>query len=278
MDRPIPIPTSFDNHFTAGDGPASPQALAMTTTKPRVLLIDIGGSNVKAMVSGSEEMRRFPSDRTLSATGMVEGVHKLTGDWRYDRVSIGFPGLVRDGAPVREPLNLGDGWLGFDFEKAFGAPVRIINDSALHALAAYQGGRMLFIGFGTSIGCGLVADGAITTMEPGLIPLKSGQPYMERLCKSSLKERGTKRWSRVALEAITLLRDVFWAEDVVIGGGNAKHIDPFPENCRRVSNRNALRGAERLWPGSEMLAEPNGSTWRIKEMDPLPKADQAAVG
>ncbi len=232
--------------------------------KPTVLMVDIGGSNVKIRVGGSEEMRKFPSGRELRADEMVQEVQKLADTWVYDCVSIGFPGLICDGKPTREPLNLGGGWLDFDYEKAFGKPVRMINDAALQALAVYQGGRMLFIGFGTSIGCGLVADGTLTTVEVGLIPLKDDRTFMERLNKDSLRKRGAKRWSRDAHIAIALLRDVFWPDEVVIGGGNAKHIEPPPENCRLTSNHNAFHGAERLWPGADMLAAPHGTTWRIK--------------
>jgi polyphosphate glucokinase len=233
------------------------------TTKPRVLMIDVGGTNVKLMLSGSDEMRKFPSGRTLAAGQMTQQTKDLARDWSYDCVSIGFPGLIKDGKPLREPLNLGGDWLGFDFEKAFGQPVRVINDAALQALAAYQGGRMLFIGFGTSIGCGLVLDGTVTTVELGLVPLSGEAKFMDKLTKASLKERGVKRWSRDVNTAVALLRDVFWPEDTVIGGGNAKFIEPFPEQCRRGSNRDALRGAERLWPGTDMLAEPWGTTWRV---------------
>jgi predicted NBD/HSP70 family sugar kinase len=228
-----------------------------------VLMIDIGGTNVKVMVSGGEEMRKFPSGPTLTADNMVAGVKAVTVDWDFDAVTIGFPGLVEDGRLVREPLNLGGGWLDAHLERAFDRPVRIINDAALQALASYEGGRMLFVGFGTSIGSALVADDTIIPMELGLIPFSKRATFMTRLTKEARRKLGQKRWQRYAHEAIALLQDVFWPGDTVIGGGNGKHLDPLPEQCRRVTNRDAIAGARRLWEGGDILATPYGTTWRI---------------
>lgn len=231
-------------HLSSNLGPvAVPQTYAGT----RVLMIDVGGTNVKLMVSGREEMLKFPSGRTLSAQQMVEQTLQLTSDWSYDCISIGFPGLVRDGAPSREPLNLGGGWLGFDFTEAFGRPVRLVNDAVLQATAAYEGGRMLFVGLGTSIGCALAVDGIFTNIEVGLIPLGKETRFMDRLTKASRRERGHEKWQRDVFTAVALLKDMFWPDETVIGGGNAKHLLPLPAGCRRTSNREALRGAERLW-------------------------------
>src|ERR1700761_7568086 len=155
-----------------------------------VLMVDIGGSNVKMMVSGNEEMRKFPSGRSLTARERVDGVKAYTSDWNYDVISLGFPGLVENGKLVREPLNLSGGWLRFDFTKAFGRPVRIINDAALQALANYQGGRMLFVGFGTSIGAALIADEVIVPVELGLIPFSRKQTFMTQLTKEARKQNG----------------------------------------------------------------------------------------
>ncbi|HEV7401603.1 MAG TPA: ROK family protein [Chthoniobacteraceae bacterium] len=230
---------------------------------PRVLMIDIGGSNVKVMASGQPEMRKRPSAREMTAEQMVAEVKEMTKDWEFDVVTLGFPGLVRNGTLVREPLNLGGRWLGYDFELAFGRPVRIINDAALQALAVYQGGRMLFVGLGTSIGAALVADGVIVPVELGLVPLKSGDPFMVRLTKDARKRDGNRRWVKASIQAIELLRDVFWPDDTVIGGGNGKFIEPLPEGCRRSDNQTAFVGATRLWEGADMLARPVGTTWRI---------------
>lgn len=241
-------------HLSSNLGPAlQPQGSAMS----RVLMIDIGGTNVKLRASGREEMIKFPSGRSLSAQQMVEQTLQLTGDWAYDYVSIGFPGLVKDGVPVREPLNLGGGWLNFDFSAAFGCPVRLVNDAVLQALSVYEGGRMLFIGFGTSIGCALAVEGVITNIEVGLVPIGKDGRFMDRLSKAARRERGHEKWQRDVFTAVALLKDMFWPDETVIGGGNAKHLSPFPAGCRRTSNREALRGAERLW------AIPVGQTSRF---------------
>jgi len=234
-----------------------------TSAQKRILMIDIGGSNVKLMVSDRDEMRKVPSSRELTATGMVQEVKEATADWQFEAITIGFPGLVKDGRLVREPLNLGGDWLHVDFSEAFGVPVRIINDAALQALASFEGGRMLFLGFGTSIGGALVAGEVIISIELGLVPLRSGELFMDRVTKRARKEGGHRKWEKAVNESITLLRDVFWPEDTVIGGGNAKHIDPLPEGCRRRTNRHAIRGAVRLWEGADLFAEPCGTTWRI---------------
>lgn len=228
-----------------------------------ILMIDIGGTNVKVMVSDQEEMRKFPSGPTLTPQQMLAGVREATEGWSYDAVSIGFPGLVDNGQLAREPLNLGGGWMDCDLEAAFERPVRIINDAALQALASYEGGRMLFVGFGTSIGAALVADDTIVPLELGLIPFTAKARFMTRLTKVARKKLGHKRWQGYVHEAVALLQDIFWPRDTVIGGGNAKHLDPLPEHCRRMSNRDAILGARRLWDGADLLAVPYGTTWRI---------------
>lgn len=232
-------------------------------SRMKILMIDVGGSNVKVMLSGSREMRKFRSGPKLTARGMVRGVKALTKDWKYDAITLGFPGLVEDGKLAREPLNLNGGWMRFDFEKAFGKPVRIINDAALQALANYRGGRMLFVGLGTSVGASLVVDGVVVPLELGLIPLGRKGTFMTRLAKVARKRGGQKRWQKAVEEAVALLGDVFWPRDFVIGGGNAKHVDPLPKGCRATTNKEAIRGAMRLWKGADMLATPQGTTWRV---------------
>jgi polyphosphate glucokinase len=224
----------------------------------KVLMIDIGGSNVKMMVTGNREMRKFRSGRELTAVG----------DWDFERISIGFPGLVRDGRLVREPLNLSGGWRRFDLERAFDRPVRIINDAALHALANYRKGRMLFVGFGTSVGAALVADGVIVPIELGLIPFSRKNTFMSRLTKEARRVNGHERWQKNVHAAIFLLQDIFWPADTVIGGGNAKVLDPLPPKCRRTSNLAGIMGAARLWEGADMYAEPCGTIWKIHDGSP----------
>lgn len=227
-------------------------------------MIDVGGTNVKLMVTGRKEPRKFPSGCEMTAQTMAEQVREAAKGWQYDAITIGFPGLVVDGQLAREPLNLAAGWLGFDFECAFGKPVRIINDAALQALAHYTEGRMLFTGFGTSIGAALVADDVVIPVEVGLIPFTKKQTFVSRLTKKARKKKGHHRWQASVYEAIELLQDIFWPTETVIGGGNAKHLDPLPPNCWAGSNRDAFVGALRMWEGSDLLAKPYGTTWRIE--------------
>ncbi len=234
----------------------------------KVLMIDVGGTNLKLMASGHEGRRKVPSGPELTAGRMVKEVLKATEDWTYEAVSIGFPGLVVEGRPVREPLNLGGGWLKLDYEKAFGKPVRFINDAAMQALASYENGRLLFLGFGTSTGAAVIVDDVIVTLEPGMLRLSRNHTFMSLLSDKSRRNLGRKRWARSAAEAIEIMRDLFKPDAVVIGGGNAKDVDPLPEGCRIRDNQMAFRGAQRLWPGDDMIAEPYGSSWRIKRKKP----------
>ncbi|HEY1082731.1 MAG TPA: ROK family protein [Prosthecobacter sp.] len=229
----------------------------------KVLMIDVGGTNVKLMASGHEGFRKVPSGPELTAAKMVREVKKALEDWKYEAVTIGFPGLVADGKPAREPLNLGGGWLKFDFKKAFKAPVRFINDAAMQALANYHEGRMLFLGLGTSTGCAVVVDDVIVPMEIGTLCLPNGKMFMERLTDEARQRQGKKKWLKSVYPAIENLRNVFSPDDIVLGGGNAKDVDPLPPGCRIRDNQAAFLGATRMWPGADMLAEPYGSSWRI---------------
>lgn len=229
----------------------------------KVLMVDVGGSNVKMMATGHEGFRKFPSGRELTAAQMVKGVQEATKDWEYEAISIGFPGLVAGGKITRNPLNLGPGWVGYNFKKAFGVPVRIMNDAAMAALSHYEGGRMLFIGLGTSVGAALIVDDVVIPIEVGLLRISRSEAFMDRLSKESYKE-DSKAWRKAAEDAIELLRDVFWPDRVVVGGGNAEKLDPFPEGIKLGNNQDTFRGATRLWPGADMVAEPQVTTWRIK--------------
>ncbi len=229
----------------------------------KILMIDVGGTNVKLMASGHDERRKVPSGRNLTARAMVKEVLDATKDWEYDAVSLGFPGVVVDGSPVAEPLNLGQGWLGFDFEAAFKRPVRIINDAAMQALGSYREGRMLFLGFGTSVGATVIADDVIVPLEIGCLRLKSGWQFMERVSAKAYRREGRGKWLKAVNEVVSQMRDVIKPTDIVLGGGNAKEIDPLPEGCRRRDNRRAFIGATRLWEGTDLLASSYGSSWRI---------------
>jgi predicted NBD/HSP70 family sugar kinase len=230
----------------------------------KVLMIDVGGTSVKMMASGHEGYRKFPSGRTLTAAKMVKGVLEKTEDWNYEAISLGFPGLVRDGKIARNPLNLAGGWIDFDFEKAFKCPVRIINDAAMQALANYEAGRFLFLGLGTSVGATLIADDTVVPLEIGLMPISKSEAFLDRLSKEALDTRGKRRWQRSVHRAVALLQDIFWPDVFLLGGGNAKYVDPLPEKCQRGDNQDSFRGALRLWPGGEMIAETQTTTWRIK--------------
>ena len=230
-----------------------------------ILMLDVGGTSVKMMVSGDRRSRKFSSGRRLTGAQMVERVKAHGQGWEFDAVSGGFPGIVRDGRIANDPLNLGGGWTDFDFEGAFGRPVRVINDAAMQALAHYEEGRVLFLGLGTSVGCTLVADDTVIPMEAGAQRLSSRHTFADRLSRVALETYGRKRWEKHVWEAVALLRDMFFPDRVMLGGGNAKRLEEMPPGCRLRDNKHALRGALRLWPGQDHLhAEPHGTTWRIE--------------
>ena len=229
----------------------------------KVLMIDVGGSSVKLMASGHEGFRKFRSGRGLTAAKMVKGVLETVKDWNYEAISMGFPGLMREGRIARDPLNLGGGWMDFDFEKAFKCPVRMINDAAMQALANYDSGRLLFLGLGTSVGATIIADDTVVPLEIGMMPLSKSEGFMDRLSKEALNSLGKRRWQKSVERAVSLLQDIFWPDHFQLGGGNAKFLDPVPQGCERGDNQDAFPGALRLWPGADMLAEPQTTTWRI---------------
>lgn len=231
----------------------------------KILMIDVGGTNVKLMATGHEGRRKVPSGKNLTAAQMVKEVLKATEDWEYEGISLGYPSLVADGRPAREPLNLGSGWLNYDYEKGFGRPVRFINDAAMQALASYQTGRMLFLGFGTSTGAAIIVDDIIIPLEIGMLRLTRRSHFMDKLSDAARQRDGKRRWLHYVNEAIVMMQDVFRPEDTVLGGGNAKDIDPVPKGCRLKDNQAAFIGAARLWPGSDMIAEPYGTSYRIRK-------------
>jgi polyphosphate glucokinase len=228
-----------------------------------VLMVDVGGTNVKVMACYEGEMRRMPSGEKLTASEMVRGVLELASDLEFDRVSLGFPGLVEHGKPVLEPPNLGDGWVDFDFAKAFGKPVRIINDAAMQALGNYSTGRLLFLGLGTSIGTAVIVDDIVVPIEVGLTKLTRKERLMDRLSKVALKRDGQEHWTEAVVEAVELLQNVFKPDETVLGGGNARLVDPLPANCRCVDNRSAYVGAQRLWEDSDLFARACPTSWQI---------------
>jgi polyphosphate glucokinase len=231
----------------------------------KILMIDIGGTNVKLMASGTEGRRKVPSGPKFKPSQLVREVLKATEDWEYEVISLGYPGLVVDGRPANDAFNLGGGWLKFDYEKAFKCPVRFINDASMQALASYREGRMLFLGFGTGIGSTIIVDDVIVPLEIGNLRLGRSSWFKDRLGNAARQSHGKRRWRKAALDAIAILQDVFRPDDVVIGGGNGKDLEPLPAHCRVRDNQAAFLGATRLWPGADMIAEPYGSSWRIRK-------------
>jgi polyphosphate glucokinase len=213
----------------------------------RVLAIDVGGSHVKMRVFGRRELRQFESGPTLTPRQMVARVHEMTGDWLYDAVSVGYPGVVLHGKVVAEPHNLGKGWVGFDFRKAFGRPTLVLNDAAMQAIGSYEGGRMLFLGLGTGLGSAMIVDGVVAPMELAHLPYKKGRTFEEYVGARGLKRLGTKKWSRTVNEVVTQLSSQLEADYVVIGGGNARKLKRLPHNARLGSNDYAFLGGFRVW-------------------------------
>jgi polyphosphate glucokinase len=212
----------------------------------KILVIDIGGTNVKMLASGHEEPRRFPSGPELTPEKMVVGVLSATKDWEYEAVSIGFPGPVLCGQPMTEPVNLGPGWMGFDFAAAFRLPVKVINDAAMQALGSYQGGKMLFIGLGTGFGATVIMDSVIEPLELGRFHYKK-RTVEYYVGNRGLKRQGRKKWQRRVEEVVERLIAALKPDDVVLGGGNAKKLKPLPPGTRLGANANAFLGGFRLW-------------------------------
>jgi polyphosphate glucokinase len=209
--------------------------------------VDVGGTHVKVRTNQHRQKRKFASGPKLSAAQMVEAVLALSADWDYDVVSIGFPGPVLHGKPVCEPRNLGPGWVGFDFEKAFGKPVRIVNDAAMQALGSYRGGRMLFLGLGTGLGSALIADGVLEPMELAHLPYKKGKTYEDYVGLRGLEKLGKKRWRKKVAKVVAQLAAALEADSVVLGGGNARLFDTPPPGTRLGDNADAFRGGFLLW-------------------------------
>jgi polyphosphate glucokinase len=219
----------------------------MTKSKPNILVIDVGGTHVKARVSGQREERRVVSGPTMTAARMVRDVKRMVKDWKYDVVSIGYPGIVIHGRPVHEPHNLGGGWVRFNFAKAFGRPVKVINDAAMQALGSYKKGRMLFLGFGAGLGSAMIVDGILEPMELAHLPYKNGKTYEDYVGDRSLKRLGKKKWRRYVADVVTRLKDALEAEYVVLGGGNSRHLKDLPPGAKLGDNQNAFIGGMRLW-------------------------------
>jgi polyphosphate glucokinase len=217
----------------------------------KILVIDIGGTNVKVKATDQHEVRKFPSGDTLTPHQMVHGVLEIAKDWAFDAVSIGYPGPVQGGKIIKEPVNLGPGWVEFDFEAEFGKPVKLINDAAMQALGSYEGGRMVFLGLGTGLGSTLIIDGTIAPMELGHLPYKKKQTFEDYVGNRGLDRLGKKKWQKAVEDVVQRLKDALNAEYVVLGGGNAKKLTHLPDGCRLGNNENAFIGGFRMWDGQK---------------------------
>ena len=211
------------------------------------LAIDIGGSNVKIRIPTETEKRQCASGPTMTPHQMIEGVRKLAAGWEFDSISIGLPAPIRNNRPVTNPVNLGLGWIDFDYDDDFGVPVKLINDAAMQAVGSYNGGRMLFLGLGTGLGSCLIVDHKIMPLELAHLPYRKGKTFEDYVGNRGRETLGQKRWRR----HVAAICDVFFAamlpDEIVIGGGNLAHLKTLPDHCRAGDNANALEGGFRLW-------------------------------
>lgn len=215
--------------------------------RPKVLVVDIGGNNVKLLAYGQKEPRRFPSGPALTPTKLVQSIKQITTDWEFEVLSIGYPGAVIHGKILRDPKNLGKGWVGFNFEKAFGHPVQLINDAAMQAMGSYEGGRMLFLGLGTGLGSAMIMDGVLEPMELAHLPYRKKKTFEDYVGARGAERMGKKKWRLHVALVVEMLRAALEPDYVVLGGGNVKWIDKLPPGTRRGSNEHAFDGGIRMW-------------------------------
>ena len=235
-------------------GPRSARASAQPrdrggpdTSRKRILVIDVGGTNLKISTTERRESLKIPSGKSMTAARMAAAVREATEGWKYDAVSIGYPGSVKRGKPAHEPHNLSAGWMRFDYEKAFGAPVKIVNDAAMQALGAYAGGRMLFLGLGTGLGSALVAEGLLMPLELAHLPYRRARTYEDYVGMRGFLRLGRRKWTRHVHAVVELLLAALQADYVVLGGGQTKKLEALPPGVRISDNRCAIRGGLRLW-------------------------------
>ncbi len=215
--------------------------------KRRVLVLDVGGTHVKCAATDHREPVEFKSGPRMTPDRMAKNVMKITRGWRFDAVSIGYPGVVSRGAIAREPYNLGPGWIGFDFDAAFGRPVKIVNDAAMQALGGYRGGKMLFLGLGTGLGSALIVDGMVAAMELGHLHCGDGRTYEDYVGERGRKRLGNGKWRRKVEDVTEGFRKALLPDDIVLGGGNAARLKRLPPLARRGDNSDAILGGFRLW-------------------------------
>jgi polyphosphate glucokinase len=220
---------------------------AQVAKTPKVLVIDVGGTNIKMLATAQKEPRKIPSGPTMTAGKMVRVVKACVRDWKFDRVSLGYPGPIINGHALREPHNLGSGWMKINFSKAFGCPVKVLNDAAMQALGSYKGGRMLFLGLGTGLGSAMIVDGKLEPMELAHLTYKNGKTYEDYLGLRGLERMGKKKWRLQVAKITKKLRTALEADYVVLGGGNNKKLKKLPASARLGSNLNAFLGGFRMW-------------------------------
>jgi predicted NBD/HSP70 family sugar kinase len=229
-----------------------------TKHNPKVLVMDIGGTHVKLLMTGQKEPVKIVSGPTMTAAQMVRDVKQAIRGWKFDVISIGYPGPIINGHPLRNPHNLGGGWMGINFHKAFGHPVKVINDAAMQALGSYEGGKMLFLGLGTGLGSAMIADGFLEPMELAHLMYKKGKSYEDYLGIRGLEKYGKKKWRKEIFKVVELLKAALEADYVVIGGGNVKKLKKLPPGARLGKNENAFKGGFRLWQPTSTVAPVKG--------------------
>jgi predicted NBD/HSP70 family sugar kinase len=257
----------------SGDNPdmpsRSPRKRPATPKPPdpaHILVIDVGGSHIKFRVGPRGRINKFVSGPEMTAGDMAREVRKRTRGLSFEAVSIGYPGLVLRGRIAAEPFNLGPGWVGYDFEKALGCPVRVINDATMQALGSYEGGRMLFLGLGTGLGATLILDGTVEPMEIGHMPYKHGRTFEDYVGERGRERLGNKKWRKAVADVVARLKEVLEADYVVLGGGNASRLKELPEGARLGNNLNAFKGGLHLWRGDDPLA--TGTARRQRAVPP----------
>lgn len=213
----------------------------------KILVLDVGGTHVKVLATGHKDRIEFPSGPKMTPRKMVAAVRDATAGWKYDAISIGYPGAVVHGRPLVEPRHLGSGWVGFNFKKAFDRPVKIVNDAAMQALGSYEGGRMLFLGLGTGLGSAMIVDNVLEPMELAHLPYKKGKTYEDYVGNAGLKRHGKRKWRHQVNKIAQQLKTAVQADYVVLGGGNARLLKKLQPGIRLGNNSNAFRGGYRLW-------------------------------
>lgn len=215
--------------------------------QPIVLSIDVGGSHVKVLTSDGGTERRVVSGPKMTGKDMIAAAKKLAEGLTFDVVSIGYPGPVRQNRPLKDPMNLGPGWVNVDFAKSFGKPVKMVNDALMQAIGSYDGGRMLFLGLGTGLGSAMVIENVALPMELAHLPYKKGLSFEEYVGEAGLKRRGKKKWRQSVSDVVARVKAALQPDYIVIGGGNVDELGELPENCRRGDNTLAFKGGFRLW-------------------------------